>query len=587
MKEKLVSPLKIHRKPNSTKNGDLEMDDSTDRLTTLETTVSGLTSIVGELVEQLLLTNLVKAFTSAIQRGRSRRKGVMEVDKDDGFVEIDSDSSDAESDKERSIIVSMDRKQHIAIFTTASLPWMTGTAVNPLFRAAYLTKDGECKVTLVIPWLSLKDQELVYPNKITFISPLEHEIYVRRWLEERTGFICGFNICFYPGKFSLDKRSILAVGDITEIIPDEEADIAVLEEPEHLTWYHHGRRWKTKFRLVIGVVHTNYLEYVKREKNGQVQAFFLKYINGWVTHIYCHKVIRLSAATQDLQGSIICNIHGVNPKFLEIGKKQQEKQQKGEQAFSKSIYFIGKMVWSKGYKELLQLLSVNQSQLIGLHVDLYGNGEDSSEVQETASKLQLEVSVHPGRDHSDSIFHEYKVFLNPSTSDVVCTTTAEALAMGKIVICADHASNEFFKQFTNCYTYKDVDGFVKLIHKALVEDPVPLTDGERHQLSWEAATQRFLKAAEIQQHTITTEKTLENPRKGFMALSFRLPNLGKKMEDASAFVHYAASGMETARRAFGAIPSSLTPDEDQCKELGLPISAQKQEAHPGKIVIPL
>lgn len=80
------------------------------------------------------------------------------------------------------------------------------------------------------------------------------------------------------------------VGDITEIIPDEEADIAVLEEPEHLTWYHHGKRWKTKFHLVLGIVHTNYLEYVRREKNGRLQAFLLKYINNWVVDIYCHKV---------------------------------------------------------------------------------------------------------------------------------------------------------------------------------------------------------------------------------------------------------------------------------------------------------
>lgn len=94
----------------------------------------------------------------------------------------------------------MDRKQHIAIYTTASLPWMTGTAVNPLFRAAYLAKEGERKVTLVIPWLSLKDQELVYPNKIKFHSPSEHETYVRRWVEERTAFTAGFNISFYPGK---------------------------------------------------------------------------------------------------------------------------------------------------------------------------------------------------------------------------------------------------------------------------------------------------------------------------------------------------------------------------------------------------
>lgn len=91
-------------------------------------------------------------------------------------------------------------------------------------------------------------------------------------------------------QFSRDKRSILAVGDISEVIPDKEADIAVLEEPEHLTWFHHGKRWKTKFRLVIGIIHTNYLEYVKREKNGQMQAFLLKYLNNWVVGIYCHKV---------------------------------------------------------------------------------------------------------------------------------------------------------------------------------------------------------------------------------------------------------------------------------------------------------
>ncbi|XP_043692135.1 digalactosyldiacylglycerol synthase 2, chloroplastic-like [Telopea speciosissima] len=463
----------------------------------------------------------------------------------------------------------MDRKQHIAIFTTASLPWMTGTAVNPLFRAAYLTKDGERKVTLVIPWLSLKDQQLVYPNNITFRSPREHEAYVRQWVEERTGFIAGFNINFYPGKFSRDKRSILAVGDITEIIPDEEADIAVLEEPEHLTWYHHGRRWKTKFRLVIGVVHTNYLEYVKREKNG-VEAFLLKQINSWVIHIYCHKVIRLSAATQDLPKSIICNIHGVNPKFLEVGKKKQVLLKNGNQAFTKGAYYIGKMVWNKGYRELLKLLSDHQKELKGLQVDLFGNGEDHDQVEEAAKKLELAVKVHPGCDHADPLFHDFKVFLNPSTTDVVCTTTAEALAMGKIVICANHPSNDFFKQFPNCHTYNDAEGFVQVTCKALTEEPVPLTDEHRHELSWEAATERFLKVAELNQAFPC--KPEETPTKNFMAISL---NLKRNFEDASAFVHYAASGVEAARRAFGAIPGSLQPDEEQCKELGLSVPKGK------------
>lgn len=89
-------------------------------------------------------------------------------------------------------------------------------------------------------------------------------------------------------------RSILPVGDITGSIPDEEADIAVLEEPEHLTWYHHGKKWKTKFRRVIGVVHTNYLEYVRREKNGELIAFVVRFASSWVTRIYCHKVCLLN-----------------------------------------------------------------------------------------------------------------------------------------------------------------------------------------------------------------------------------------------------------------------------------------------------
>lgn len=458
-------------------------------------------------------------------------------------------------------------RNHIAIFTTASLPWMTGTAVNPLFRAAYLAKSGDWEVTLVIPWLSLKDQELVYPNKITFNLPSEHERYVRHWLEERIDFASRFNISFYPGKFSEDKRSILPIGDITECIPDEEADIAVLEEPEHLTWYHHGRRWKTKFLLVIGVVHTNYLAYVKREKHGSLIAFVLKHVNSWVTRIYCHKVIRLSAATQDLPRSIVCNVHGVNPKFLEIGKVKLGQQQRGEVAFTKGVYYIGKMVWSKGYRELLELLSDHQDEFSGLQVDLYGSGEDSDHVLEAAKRLKVEVRVNPGRDHADPLFHDYKVFLNPSTTDVVCTTTAEALAMGKIVICANHPSNEFFKQFPNCHMYNNSEEFVKLTRKALEDDPVPLSDELIHELSWEAATERFVMAADLIQ--ANNVKTVPAYPKSSMSSYLTSRQLRESVEEASAVLHQAVSGIEVARRAFGAIPKSLKPDAQQCLELGL------------------
>ncbi|KAI3921317.1 hypothetical protein MKW92_026768 [Papaver armeniacum] len=230
---------------------------------------------------------------------------------------------------------SKDGKRHFAIVTTASLPWMTGTAVNPLFRAAYLANSAQQNVTLLVPWLCKSDQELVYPNNLTFSSPEEQEIYIRNWLEERVGFKADFKISFYPGKFSKERRSILPAGDTSQFISSKEADIAILEEPEHLNWYHHGRRWTDKFNHVVGVVHTNYLEYIKREKNGALQAFLVKHINSWVTRAYCDKVLRLSAATQDLPKSVICNVHGVNPKFLKVGERVAEERGVGNKHFQR------------------------------------------------------------------------------------------------------------------------------------------------------------------------------------------------------------------------------------------------------------
>lgn len=92
-------------------------------------------------------------------------------------------------------------------------------------------------------------------------------------------------------KFSKERRSIIPTGDTSQFISSKDADIAILEEPEHLNWYHHGRRWTDKFNHAVGIVHTNYLEYIKREKNGALQAFFVKHINNWVTRAYCHKVL--------------------------------------------------------------------------------------------------------------------------------------------------------------------------------------------------------------------------------------------------------------------------------------------------------
>ena len=52
--------------------------------------------------------------------------------------------------------------------------------------------------------------------------------------------------------------------------PDESwclsrADVAVLEEPEHLNWYQpRGGAGRTSSSTVVGIIHTNYLDYAQR-----------------------------------------------------------------------------------------------------------------------------------------------------------------------------------------------------------------------------------------------------------------------------------------------------------------------------------
>mmetsp|Transcript_25629 Transcript_25629/g.31088 ORF Transcript_25629/g.31088 Transcript_25629/m.31088 type:complete len:951 (+) Transcript_25629:252-3104(+) len=481
-----------------------------------------------------------------------------------------------------------------AIVTTAALPWMTGTAVNPLLRAAYLAggEGGEKRnVTLLVPWLPLCDQKAIFPNGKTFESPEQQETYVKEWVSERVGFKPNFKLKFYPGRYSKEFGSILGVGDITQYISDREADVAVLEEPEHLNWFHHGVRWSKKFKHVVGVVHTNYLEYARREVGGAMKEILLRKMNQIVCRLHCHKVVKLSGAVQDLPRSETMFVHGVSPKFLSVGDVVHGRLREGEvgkcdqveveeeevrmelrirdesalsvsleaspptpsprgrgvadevptpssSKFSRGAYFIGKVLWAKGYSELLDLIGkYEESESLGCSpVDVYGGGEDLEAVKKKASAGALPLQFHGPLDHANPAIHEYKVFVNPSLSDVVATTTAEALAMGKFVVVADHPSNRFFSTFSNCFVYKTDEEFIECMKRAMQTEPVPLSKEERYRLTWEAATERFLDVAEIH----------EQPGS----------KVSRSVESVSSRVYNVITGVETLRRLFGAAQNS-------------------------------
>lgn len=184
--------------------------------------------------------------------------------------------------------------RHIHIVTTAALPWMTGTSVNPLLRAAYLCKMTKqinsaatasttttndsasstknttttCReqqyVTLVLPWLELpQDRRELYPSNLQFDSPEDQEIYIRNWMREQDGIqeeadpSTGIRILFYPARYHSGLRSIFAMGDVCKLIltnegkdPEQEmGDVAILEEAEHVGLFFISFFEKTKNKI--------------------------------------------------------------------------------------------------------------------------------------------------------------------------------------------------------------------------------------------------------------------------------------------------------------------------------------------------
>lgn len=387
--------------------------------------------------------------------------------------------------------------RHIAIVTTAAMPWMTGTSVNPALRAVYLAKHGH-DVILVVPWLStIEEQRKVFSKgSPVFKAKSEQANYIVEWARSHVADVI-IDVRFYEGVYSDDLCSILPVGAITDVFADDTLvkDVCILEEPEHLTWHHSGQVWTELFNLVVGIIHTNYIEYAKNFGFfGPQKALALLFLNVWVCRGYCHRVIKLSNAVQEFPNSITSNVHGVRDNFLQTGRSR-------EGSFPRGAYFMGKVLWAKGYRDLIDHM-IDHYHVRGrqLPIDFFGSGPDVADVESTlrAEEALGKVSFHAGVvDHGGKWLQGYKVFVNASRSDVVCTATAEALAMGKFVVCLNHASNDFFATFPNCMTYDTGEQFSVAIDRALTIEPQPLSPQDAHRLSWDAATERLYDAVRL------------------------------------------------------------------------------------------
>lgn len=425
-------------------------------------------------------------------------------------------------------------KRDIAIVTTAAIPWMTGTSVNPALRALYLAKDGH-RVTLVVPWLpSLDEQRAVFSKgSAVFETQKDQADFILNWARKQVPG-ASITILFYDGVYAEKFGSILPVGAITDVFspPHIVKDVCVLEEPEHLTWHHAGQVWTEMFNIVVGVIHTNYVEYAREyDTFGPQRALFLLFLNVWVCRGYCHRIIKLSDAVQEFPNSVTCNVHGVRQRFTDIGVSRSG-------PFPRGAYFMAKVLWAKGYRDLIDLMhehyAVNGD---ALPIDFFGAGPDAPEVQACVlddpalQAVRFEARV---ADHTGLQLQGYKVYVNPSKSDVVCTATAEALAMGKLVVCLEHPSNEFFATFPNCFTYRTPAEFSRTVLTALSREPVPLSEDDAYRLTWEAATERFYDATRVPMSKSKPNKVDNALANAHVTLSWIFPQPGEGIRRAKS-----------------------------------------------------
>eukprot|EP00775_Hariotina_reticulata_P005176 gene5176-5414_t len=380
---------------------------------------------------------------------------------------------------------SEESKRTFIVVSTASIPWRTGTAVNPALRAAHLAAHTPHKVILVVPFIPVQDQVLIFPQGMICNSREQQADIIRCWVHEHSGLLSAdFQVLFYSARYYPSSRCIFATEDISSLLPKTESTVVLLEEPEHLNWYRCSGRWSSEYQHVVGVLHTDYSGYAADLPGWVINKAAVGLVCRVVCRLHCHKVIQLSELAKHLARSTTCNVHGVSAKFLAVGRK--------------GCYFLGKALWDKGHGQLMDLLQRHDKQhKQQVAVDVFGGGPDLPAIQAEAVRQGLALSFLGHADHCSPRIWQYKIFINCCKKDVLATATAEAVAMNKWVVLPEAPCNQFFKAFPNVLVFSTPAEFSQQLTKALQSDPPPLTDPHIRELSWEAATQRLLAAASI------------------------------------------------------------------------------------------
>lgn len=333
-----------------------------------------------------------------------------------------------------------------------------------------------------------ESQGNIFPPGLTFNSKNEQRQYIETWLSGKIVGSGRIHIEFYDSFYERYSKSLYPQKkiDISHLSPD----LLIVEEPERLLSSFKRLPNKSK---VVGILHTNNKFFVKQivfyklfflsDKFFGLRSTLSRAITYAWLKLAAIKARLLSGKTISLSGvyllndsDVVMNVNGVADCFFEV---------RSSKANSAGFYFIGKLIDGKNLSHAIKVMSKSKD----ITFDIFGQGPKKEKFETEAKSLGCSLAFKgPSlRPHID--LAPYKTFVNASVSEVLCTTTAEALAMGKFVIIPKHISNEFFYSFKNCLTYNTEEEFLSAIE--FTKKSQPEEDDSIENLKWHMRTKAF------------------------------------------------------------------------------------------------
>lgn len=360
----------------------------------------------------------------------------------------------------------------IVVLTTAALPWRTGPAIFSIWHAGGLAALGH-RVAYGVPWLDGASQKRLW-GRVLFARPEEQADWLRAEAR-RLGVPPLPDIFFFKGVFSKTLFSIFITEDAFAAAPPARAFL--VQEPEHFGWLPVTRaRRRVDAETVVGIVMTNYGYYIRRRGRPDRAAFarFVEWLNVRLMRKHADVIVPLSPAL-DLRAveDLVTwqQVTGVLNAFAEVPPVPEGNDR---------VYFLGRLTWDKGLRDVIDV-----AKRLNVAIDVYGEGPDQEAIHAAAKAAQAPVRFLGPSASPWEVMADYRVFFNPSLSEVLCSTTAEALVAGRHVVLPDCPANQPFFDLPNVHVYRTPEQAEQLLRHAMTAETLPPTEARRR-FDWDS-----------------------------------------------------------------------------------------------------